>query len=181
MEDRTLIAYSSKYGSTKKAAEAVADSLGACGLPADLMPVSKVTHPAPYAAFILGAPLYIGRWPVAFRRFLVRHQDLLSRRTLLIFTLGPTSTDPSAWEAARCQLKGELEKHPWLNVLQAELFGGRYDPSRLRFPDNLLAALPASPLHAMPLSDALDLGAVRTWTRDRAPALHPASPLSEVT
>ena len=48
------------------------------------------------------------------------------------------------------------------------MFGGKYDPVKLRFPDSLLAKLPASPLHQAPASDARDWTAIRAWASDLA-------------
>ena len=56
----------------------------------------------------------------------------------------------------RAQMDKELGKYPWLKPVTAELFGGKYNPAGLKFPVNLLAALPASPLHGAPASDIRD-------------------------
>jgi menaquinone-dependent protoporphyrinogen oxidase len=38
-----------------------------------------------------------------------------------------------------------------------------HDPARLRFPDSLLAILPASPLHGVSAHDGRDWAAIRAW------------------
>lgn len=53
-------------------------------------------------------------------------------------------------------LDKELCKFPWLAPVTVELFGGKYDPNRLHFPDSLIASLPPSPLHGAPPSDVRD-------------------------
>jgi menaquinone-dependent protoporphyrinogen oxidase len=53
------------------------------------------------------------------------------------------------------------------------MFGGKYDPVTLRFPDSLLASLPASPLHNQPASDARNWIAIRTWANDLIAVLQP--------
>jgi menaquinone-dependent protoporphyrinogen oxidase len=52
--------------------------------------------------------------------------------------------------------------------LSSELFGGVYDPAKLRFPDTLLAKLPVSPLHDAPASDVRDWEAIRLWATQLA-------------
>ncbi len=64
-----------------------------------------------------------------------------------------------------------MKKYPWLKPVAAELFGGKYDPARLRFPDSLLGALPASPLHNAPASDVRDWDAIRAWATSIAQGL----------
>ena len=91
-----------------------------------------------------------------------------------LFTLGPTQPDEKDWEAVRTQLAQQLAKVTWLRPVDMELFGGRYDPARLRFPDSLLTILPASPLHQIPASDVRDWPAIRAWAGRLAMRLQPA-------
>ena len=171
MEGKVLVAFASKYGSTKEVAKAVADVLCESGFAADLQPVSKVRDLAPYGAVVLGAPIYLGSWLADFRRFLAKHQEAFIKHPPAIFTLGPMHSDPNEWKGVRNQLAQELAKYPWLNPSTVELFGGKYDPAKLRIPDSLLTALPASPLHGMPASDARDWQAIRAWTQKMAKQL----------
>jgi menaquinone-dependent protoporphyrinogen oxidase len=127
-----------------------------------------------YRAVVLGAPLYIGHWHKDAQRFLSLHQDALTGRPVAIFTLGPTQGDEEEWEAVRTQLDQELAKYAWLDPVALELFGGKYDPARLRFLDKLLTSLPASPLHGMPASDLRDWTAIRAWASELAAQLQPA-------
>jgi|GEM_PF-5861737 len=64
------------------------------------------------------------------------------------------------------QPEKELAKFPWLKPVVTGLFGGRY-PAKPRFPDSMVAALPASPMHGKPASDVRDWAAIR----DRASSL----------
>jgi menaquinone-dependent protoporphyrinogen oxidase len=63
----------------------------------------------------------------------------------------------------RTQLDKELAKYSWLSPVAVEMFGGKYDPAKLRFPDNVIANSPASPLYQMPASDLRDWAAIRAW------------------
>ena len=90
---------------------------------------------------------------------------------MAIFVLGPTHTDEKEWQGSRAQLDKELAKYPWLNPVALEMFGGKYDPAKLRLADKLLAALPASPAHNMPASDARDWAAIRAWASNLAAKL----------
>ena len=174
MKTKILVAYASKYGSTQEVAETVAATLREGGADVDIQPMRKVRVLTEYSAIVLGAPLYIGRWHKDAQRFLSLHQEALTQRPLALFTLGPTRMDEDEWQGVRTQLDQELAKYPWLKPVAVELVGGRYDPARLRFPDSLLASLPASPLHGMPASDARDWPAIRAWAGNLAARLQPA-------
>jgi menaquinone-dependent protoporphyrinogen oxidase len=164
-----LVTYATRYGSTQEVANAVAETLRDCGLAVDLQPMRAVRSLEGYSAVVLGAPLYIGHWHKDAQRFLARHREALLQRPVAVFTLGPTQPDEKEWAGVRAQLDQELAKYSWLRPVAIELFGGKYDPAKLRFPDSLVAWLPASPLHQMPASDVRDWPAIRAWAA-RLPA-----------
>jgi menaquinone-dependent protoporphyrinogen oxidase len=163
MVDTILVAYVTRYGSTQEVAERVAETLRENGLQVDVKPAKQVHALEGYRAVVLGAPLYIGRWLKDAHRFLAQHQSGLAQRPVAVFSLGPTRLEEMKAPDVRAQLDQELGKYPWLKPVASELFGGKYDPATLRFPDNLLGALPASPLHGLPASDARDWEAIRAW------------------
>ncbi|MDI7275318.1 MAG: flavodoxin domain-containing protein [Anaerolineae bacterium] len=173
MSASILVAYATRYGSTQEVAEAVAETLRAGGLAVDVQPARRVRTLSGYGAVVLGAPLYIGRWHRDARRFLSQHHEALAERPVAVFSLGPTGSvaDQDEWQGARAALEQELARYPWLRPVSVELFGGRYDPAKLRFPDSLLAALPASPLHGAPATDLRDWEAIRAWAERTRPLL----------
>jgi menaquinone-dependent protoporphyrinogen oxidase len=174
MSASILVTYATRYGSTQEVAEAVAATLRERGLEVDLQPAKKVRTLDGYRAVVLGAPLYIGRWLKDAQRFLTLHRQALAERPVAIFALGPTRADTQEWQGVRAELDQQLAQFPWLKPVAVELFGGKYDPAKLRFPDSLLAALPASPFHQMPASDVRDWTAIRAWAGDLVAKLQPA-------
>ncbi len=176
MENTVLVAYASKYGSTQEVAEAVVAVLRERGLEVAIQPMRKVRTLEGYRIVVLGAPLYIGAWHKDALNFLSRHQEALAQRPVAVFALGPLSTDEKEMQGSRAQLDKELAKFPWLTPVALEMFVGKYDPAKLRFPDSLIARLPASPLHQMPASDVRDWTAIRAWASNLATKLQPALP-----
>lgn len=166
MSDKVLVVYATRYGSTQEVAERVAATLRENGLQVDVKPAREVRTLEGYRAVVLGAPLYIGRWLKDAHRFLARYQEGLTQRPVAVFALGPTRLEELENAEIRAQLDQQLSKYPWLKPVAAELFGGKYDPATLRFPDNLLGAVPASPLHGLPASDVRDWEAIRAWAND---------------
>ncbi|HET90760.1 MAG TPA: flavodoxin [Chloroflexi bacterium] len=165
MSDAVLVVYVTRYGSTQEVAERVAEVMRENGLQVDVKPARQVRTLEGYRAVVLGAPLYIGRWLKDAHRFLARYQESLAQLPVAVFALGPTRAEEMEGPDVRAQLDQQLSKYPWLKPVAAEMFGGRYDPATLRFPDSLLAALPASPLHGAPSSDARDWEAIRAWAK----------------
>lgn len=176
MQTRVLVAYASKYGSTQEVAEAVAETLQENGLTVDIEPMKKVKDLEGYAVVVLGAPLYMLHLHTDARSFLSKHRKALKKRRVAVFALGPFHDKENEWEEVREQLDKELAKFPELAPIAVQIFGGKFDPENLRFPDNLIASLPASPLHNMPAIDVRDWTAIRDWANKLAMQLQPALP-----
>ncbi len=176
MSAPVLVAYTTRYRSTQEVAEAVAATLRERALEVDVQPMRDVRTLEGYRAIVLGAPLYMGRWHNDADRFLSRHHEALMERPVAVFALGPFSTDEQEWQSARAMLDTALDKFPWLTPVALELFGGKFDPAKLRFSDRFIASLPASPIHQMPANDVRDWTAIRAWASNLAAKLQPAVP-----
>ena len=170
MNTPILLAYATRYGSTQEVAAAVAGTLREQGLAVDLQPMRDVRTLDGYAAVVLGAALYMYHWPKDALRFLSRHRDSLTSRPVALFALGPVHEprDEQEWQASCTQLDHELARQPWLTPIAIELFGGTFDPTKLRFPLNKLAG-------QAPASDARDWDAIRAWARTLAAKLEQAA------
>jgi menaquinone-dependent protoporphyrinogen oxidase len=171
MSTSVLVGYATRYGSTQKVAEAVAETLRDCGLRVDIQPMHEVRTLEGYDAVVLGAALYMFRWHKDARRFLSQYRKALAELPVAVFALGPVHDpyDEEEWQNSRAQLDKELAKFPWLIPVALEIFGGKFDPEKLRFPINVLAG-------NEPASDMRDWEAIRTWASDLASKLEPAVP-----
>jgi menaquinone-dependent protoporphyrinogen oxidase len=158
MAKSILVAYATSYGSTREVAEAVAATLRDRGHDADLRPARDVRALDEYGPVVLGAPLAMHRWHKDAHRFLSRHRKSLVGVPVAVFALGPVHEphDEQEWADSRVQFDKELTKAGWLEPVAVELFGGRFDPSLLRFPVNKLAG-------SEPASDIRDWEAIRAW------------------
>ncbi len=149
---RILLAYATKYGSTQEVAETIATTLREAGPEVDIQPMREVKSLDDYAAVVLGAAIYGGRWHPEAHLFLSQHQATLEQRPVAIFALGPLSASAAAGQKSRRQLDKDLEKYPWLKPVTEAMFAGKYDPSQLSFFERLL-----------PASDHRDWDAIRAW------------------
>jgi menaquinone-dependent protoporphyrinogen oxidase len=172
MNKKVLVTYASKYGSTQEVAEAIAATLRERGLNVDIQPMRKVLALEGYGAVVLGAAIYYGLWHKDAVNFLTKNEAALSQHPVAVFALGPNSTDEAERQSCRAQFDKELAKFPWLKPVVTELFGGRF-PAKLRFPDSMVAALPASPMHGKPACDVRDWTAIRDWASSLAQQFQP--------
>ena len=152
-----LVAYATKYGSTQEIAEAVAETVREHGLDVDVRSARDVKAVDGYSAVVLGAPLYYFRWHKDARKFLDRHRKALSGLPVAVFAVGPMEDKPEQFEDSRARLDKALAKREWLAPVAVTVFGGRFDPAILRFPDNNPG------MKNIPASDIRDWDAIRAW------------------
>ena len=163
-----LVTYATKYGSTEEVAEAVAIAIREAGVDVETRSMRDVLTLDGYDGVVLGAALYMSRLHSDARRFLSTHSAALSSRPVALFAPGPIQNVEKEWDGARLQLTKELAKFPWFAPISTVIFGGKFDPTKLGFPFNLLP-----PLRKIPASDARDWTAIRTWAKEQAAALQP--------
>jgi menaquinone-dependent protoporphyrinogen oxidase len=161
---KTLVAYATRYGSTREVAEYLATILKDSGHSVDVRPMRESGNVEEYSNFVLGSPFYMRVWHKDMDRFLEQHEATLLHCPVAVFALG--------LDEAHDQLDRELERHPWLVPVATKMFGGKYDPAKLSFSHRLLRALPASPLNGLPATDLRDWSSIRNWTKNLADSLH---------
>jgi menaquinone-dependent protoporphyrinogen oxidase len=136
MSTKVLVGYATRYGSTQEVAELIATVLREGDFQVDLQPLRAVWSLTGYQTVVLGAPLFMFHWHPDAMRFLSRHAKALAE--------------------LRAQLDKELAKFPWLKPVAMEMFGGKYDPSKLRFPIKMLAGTTQA-------SELRDWEVIREW------------------
>jgi menaquinone-dependent protoporphyrinogen oxidase len=90
MNAKVLVAYASKYGSTREIAEKIGVVLRDAGFAVDVLPAERAADVASYRAVVLGSAVYIGGWRKSAARFLKANERALSGRPVWLFSSGPT-------------------------------------------------------------------------------------------
>lgn len=90
---KVLVAYASKYGSTKGIAEFIGQELRLQGVQADVQEVDSVRNAADYDAFVIGSAVYMLHWMKEARQFLSKNSALLASRPVWLFSSGPVGTE----------------------------------------------------------------------------------------
>lgn len=160
MSKKVLVGYATRYGSTGDVAETIARVVREAGIEVDVCQVRDIKSLTDYNSVILGAPLFMFHWHKDVLRFLSKHQRILLDLQVAIFALGPTHDpyDEQEWRNSWSQLNKELENYSWLKPVEIEMFGGKYDPSKLKFPLKMMAG-------SVPASDIRDEEAIQAWAR----------------
>ena len=89
---KVLVAYASKYGSTKGIAEFIGEKLRQRGMEADVVEVGAVRNAGVYDAFVIGSAVYMFHWLKEAKQFVSKNRSILASRPVWIFSSGPTGT-----------------------------------------------------------------------------------------
>jgi menaquinone-dependent protoporphyrinogen oxidase len=133
-----LIAYASKYGSTKEIAEHIALILRREGLTVDVKDAETVSSLRLYHAVIVGSALYFDNWIASAREFLESFQDELKGKRVWLFSSGITG-DGDFREMIDWYYPEALKE--LVEVIEPKdvaLFGGKVDSEMLQLEDWLV-------------------------------------------
>ncbi|MCM2425129.1 flavodoxin domain-containing protein [Streptomyces sp. RKAG337] len=159
---RTLVAYSSKNGSTAEIARLIGETLHEQHIDVEVAPVSDVPSIAAYDTVILGAGLYAGHWPGEAIRFVRHHRQALTEQEVWLFSSGPLDgsaterTIPAVPSVARIAAKLDAHGHV--------TFGGRLTDGTRGFIARRLRKQGK-------VGDFRDREQIRAWARDIASEL----------
>ena len=154
---KVLVAHATKYGSTREVADVVARHLRDHDLEVDVRPADEVRDLSAYSAVVIGGALYFFRLRRQARAFLSRNRKALAQLPVAVFGMGPLEDSAEQFDGARGQLDRGLRQHAWLTPVSVAVFGGRLQPSVLRFPDNNPA------MRNMPAVDLRDWDSITAW------------------
>lgn len=177
-----LVAYASRHGATTGIAERIAARLNELGVAAECRPVTEVSDPGRYDAFVVGSAAYMFHWLKEANRFIKRNMTLLTERPLWLFSSGPLGTDlvdadgQDVLVAARPKEFDELAET--LSPRGTMVFFGALDRSAppIGLAERFLQKLPAN-TEGLPEGDFRDWEAIDAWAEGIAAALpaHPAT------
>ncbi len=155
-----LVAYASKYGSTREIAERIGAVLGRAGLQAHVLPVKDAQDLSAYQAVILGSAVYIGKWQKEAVEFVRSHERELTERSVWLFSSGPTGEGNAVDLVEGKRLPAELEPvvariHPH----DVAVFHGNIDPTRINFTEKWAV----KNIKKKPFGDFRDWTAIAAW------------------
>ena len=108
MNQKILVTYATRTGSTSEVADVIAKTLQESGMLVDCMPIQKLPDLTSYHAVVIGSPIQNRKWLPEAVQFLQANRSVLSQKKVAMFTLCITlamrngekyRTDISAWIA----------------------------------------------------------------------------------
>jgi menaquinone-dependent protoporphyrinogen oxidase len=133
-----LLAYASKYGSTKEIAERIGRILEQQGFGVDVKEAETVTSLGPYQGVIIGSALYFDTWLPSASELLESFQEELARKPVWLFSSGITGEGDFS-KMIEWNFPETLS--PLLKTIKPKgvaLFGGRIHANTLELDDWLV-------------------------------------------
>lgn len=171
MNDKILVTYASRAGSTMGVAEAIGKTLSESGAQVDVIPISDVKDLSPYRAVVAGSAIRKSKWLPEAAQFIQTHKTDLAQKPFAMFTvcitLAMSNTDQyrsavSSWVApVRAQVKPVSEA----------FFAGLLDFSKLPLNWDTLMLRATVALGIFPKGDHRDWNAIRAWANSVRPLL----------
>jgi menaquinone-dependent protoporphyrinogen oxidase len=160
---KILVAYATKYGSTKEVAEAIARKITGKSFRVDVAACKEVKSLAGYQAVVIGAPLYAGAFLSDGGKFLNRFQSDLEQIQSALFILGPLNGTQQEIHGVQVQLDANRKKFPSFKPVDEKIFVGALDLKKLRFPDSLIKLYRPAKNNPMKSSDNRDWKVIENW------------------
>ena len=125
MSEKVLVAYASRFGSTRGIAERIGEVLAGAGLAVDVCSVAEVEAVDGYRAFVIGSTVEGGHWLKGASALLERHAATLGSHPLWLFSSGPVGD--RAAEAAQPDPKEVAAARRNLRPRDCRVFAGAFD------------------------------------------------------
>jgi menaquinone-dependent protoporphyrinogen oxidase len=158
---KVLVAYATKTGTTKEAAEEIAAVLQSLGIDAEAKPIGCTKSLTEYSGFVVGSPINGMKWMPEAAAFVQTNSETLRSRPCALFTVSYMH------EYARKRWAASIEKDIAIHVELAApkataIFGGRI-PNKIPTVFRFMFGLPAD----IGL-DSRKPGEVRSWAEGLA-------------
>lgn len=172
MENKILVTYASRTGSTVGVAEAIGETLTKGGLQVDVRAMETVHDLNPYAAIVAGSAIHSSRWLPEAMQFLRDHREALRSRPFAAFLVCMTLTIGNG--KYRQQVESFLDPvRALVRPVAAGYFAGVLDIRKVpSLKDRLLFRVSVA-LGVWSQGDHRDWDAIHAWAESLLPLLPP--------
>ncbi|KQC03294.1 MAG: hypothetical protein APR53_01355 [Methanoculleus sp. SDB] len=165
---KVLIAYASRYGSTREIAEAIAEVLQEQGIESDLKSVMEIKNITGYDGIVIGSPIYMGKWLVEAVDFVKLFQEALRKMPVAIFAVGFSMREPT--EDNRQKALAAIHAiRPYVHPLDVGIFAGKMVFEELSEADRQIISLSG----ASESADFRDWDEIAAWAGELKAILEP--------
>jgi menaquinone-dependent protoporphyrinogen oxidase len=171
MNNRILVAYASRTGSTAGVAEAIGKSLVESGAQVEVLPMQDVRDLAPYRAVVAGSAIRGNKWLPEAMQFVQAHQATLAQKPFATFLVCMTLAMPNG-DKYREHVAGFLQPvRALVKPVSEGLFAGVLDISKISSLGDRLKFRLSVIFGVWSEGDHRDWNAIRAWAESIRPLL----------
>ncbi len=159
MNEKVLIVYATKQGSTTEVAQKIGDTLSEKGIDVDVKTAQEVTSLNGYSTVIIGSAIRMASWLPDAVDFVKKHQQTLKETKTAIFSVHILNSADTP-ESAKEREAYTKEINELITPQTEAFFTGKVEPAELRFVDRMLFKMVNSPE-----GDFRDWDAIRSWAK----------------
>ncbi|MBI5649115.1 MAG: flavodoxin domain-containing protein [Chloroflexi bacterium] len=171
MNNRVLVCYASRAGSTAGVAESIGKTLAENGAQVDVLSMQDVKDLTPYQAVIAGSAIRKSKWLPEAMQFIQTHRADRARKPFATFTVCITLAMSNDAKYRAVVAEWIAPVRALIQPVSEGLFAGKLDFSKL--PVNLDTLLLRATVAAgiFPRGDRRDWNAIRAWADHTRPLL----------
>ena len=171
MNNKILITYASRTGSTAQVAEAIYKTLTQVGEETELVPMQDVNDLSLYHAVIIGSPIRKSRWLPEAMQFLQTHRAGLAHKRVATFTVCITLAMSNEERYQQAVREWIAPVRAMAQPVSEGLFAGRLDFNKLPWTLDTLLFRVTVALGILPKDDHRDWMTVHAWAQGLRPLL----------
>lgn len=171
MNNKILVTYASRAGSTTEVAQAIGKTLSECGELVDVLPMEDVQQLSGYRAVIAGSPIRSSKWLPEAVKFIQDHRSELREKPFAMFTLSITLAMSSGSQYRQAVTEWTAPVRIQVKPVSEGLFAGKLDFTKLPFNFDTLKLRLVVALGIFPTDDRRDWKAVHEWAISIRPLL----------
>tara|TARA_A100001037_G_scaffold46277_1_gene37607 strand:+ start:1446 stop:1952 length:507 start_codon:yes stop_codon:yes gene_type:complete len=159
---KVLVAFATRFGSTREIASAIARELNTAGFDAIATEATSSIDATNYDALVIGSPIYGRKWLATAGLFATINSERISGRPVALFSVGTLGVkNQAAAKQEHEDFVGDLrEVAPKLNVVSDDVFNGYFERANLPWYLRLIDRFAPTPE-----GDHRDWQAIESWAK----------------
>lgn len=171
MNNRILITYASRTGTTAETAQVIRSILVERGSEVDVLPMQAVNDLYPYGAVIAGSAIRAARWLPEAVQFIRTYQSTLRHKPFAMYTVCITLAMKNGEQYRNAVREWTAPVRAIVPPLSEGFFAGMLDFSKLPWNWETLKLRATVAMGVFPRGDHRDWNAVRAWAESLKPML----------
>jgi menaquinone-dependent protoporphyrinogen oxidase len=169
INDKVLITYASRVGSTAEIAEAIGTTLSLAGTQVEVLPMQDVKDVSIYRAVVAGSAMRSSKWLPEAMQFITTHREVLSQKPFATFTVCITLAMSNSEQYRKAVSEWIQPVRAQVRPVSEGLFAGMLDFSKLPLNWDTMKLRAVVALGIFPRDDRRDWKAIQAW----AESIHP--------